>query len=134
MESLPNIESWIDHRNVNRHSRDFVRTLQECHQTLLNHQAILQHSSTLLRPSSAEATTLDTLLRPLTGTHPYETDSGEQLLRASEGQEPNSADQNETFSPAGRRERHREHATEIPQEIALCESERQVPLCSSHRE
>ena len=86
MEALPNIESWM--LKTSRHSGAFVRSLHACHDALLKHQASLQHSSTLLRPASAEAATPEELLRPVMGTRPSETDTGEQLLRASAGQDP----------------------------------------------
>ena len=104
MKSLPYIESWMKHRNKNRHSGDFVRTLYACHEALLKHQASLQHSSPLLRPSSPEAATPEELLRPVMGTHPSETETGEQLLRASIGQDPCVSDRNETCLPAGERD------------------------------
>ena len=104
MKSLPYIESWMKHRNKNRHSGAFVRTLHACHEALLNHQAGLQHSSTLLRPSSAEAAIPEELLRPVMGTHPSETDTGEQLLRASIGQDPCVSDRKEMCLPVGDRD------------------------------
>ena len=86
MESLPTIKEWRKLRKTGYHSRAFVLTLQECYETLLSHQAILPDASTLLRPSSAVAATHDVLLRPVMGTRPAETDTGEQLLRASQEQ------------------------------------------------
>jgi len=115
MKSLPYIERWMEHLNVTRHSGAFVRTLHQCHETLLNHQASLQHSSTLLRPSSAEAAAApDVLLRPAAGTHQSSSDKGEQLLRASAGQDTGFSNWDETCLPAEERGRAGEYVTDIP--------------------
>ena len=83
MESLPYVESWM--LKTSRHSLAFVRNLHACHEALLKYQASLQHSSTLLRPSSSEAATTGELLRPVSGTQPSEI--GEQLLRGWQREE-----------------------------------------------
>lgn len=83
------------------HSEDFIRTLRECHQTLWMHRDSLQHSETLLRPQFPETTTPDLLLRPLAGMHPTEVETGEQLLRASLGEDSDTSSRNEACLPAG---------------------------------
>ena len=84
--SLPCIDEWMGHLKANRHSGAFVRTLHECYYLLHAHQDMLPHSSTLLRPASAEAASPEKMLRPVMGTQKSETETGKQLLRASTGQ------------------------------------------------
>jgi len=82
MASLPCIEGWMQHLDPERHSETYVRTLTECYETLVNHPPYHDLSVTLLRPST-EPTSSEELLRPVSGTHRFDTDSGVQLLRAS---------------------------------------------------
>lgn len=93
LESLPQIESWVQHRNLNRHSGDFIRALHACYEALQSHEASLSHSSTLLRPASAEAAAPDQLLRPVSGTHSNAAESGAQLLRVPSVSDTNGAEE-----------------------------------------
>jgi len=87
MKSLPYIEQLMKSLDTSPHSDAYIRTLAECYQALLTNQMRHEQSAVLLRPS-AETGSSDGLLRPVLGSPPFVTETGEQLLRASTGEDP----------------------------------------------
>lgn len=83
LKSLRAVEQWTQHRNVTRHSGPFARALFDCYQTLVDHQALLDRSDMLLRPSTMEMATAEVLLRPAVGSGLSAMETGERLLHAS---------------------------------------------------
>ena len=75
MKSLPYIERLTKSEGLSSHSESYVRTLTECHQALLANRICHEQSATLLRPSAAKAATPGELLRPVSGTQQFETET-----------------------------------------------------------
>lgn len=89
--SLPYVEGLMTCIDRRPHSDHYTDTLKQCYQLLIANRDRCEQSGTLLRLSAAPSSS-DSLLRPVLTANRSETETGEQLLRSSTGDDPNVSD------------------------------------------